>query len=142
MKNYSLIQHDINFAGIDIDEDVGKLTTKAKGAIYTSRAGVDGTTTTSENKGNANRDAELEIGYGSKANASLSSFFNLVLAAGGGTAGVAPFVVKDRQGTSLEMTLEAYITGWPDAERAAETGIIVWKFELVQPKMFLGGLPG
>lgn len=142
MKNYSLIEHDINFAGIDIDEDVGKLTTKGKGDIYTSRAGVDGTTTTSENKGNGNRDAELEIGYGSKTHALLSAFFNIVLAAGGGQAGVGPFVVKDRQGTTLEMTLEAYVKGWPDLERAAEVGTIVWKFELVQPKMFMGGLPG
>lgn len=142
MKNYSLNKHDINFAGIDIVEDIGKVSTKAKGEIYSSRDGVDGTTTTSENLGNANRECEIEIGYGSKTHAKFSVFFNLVLAAGGGAAGVAPFVVKDRNGLTLEMTLEAYITGWPDLERAAETGVVVWKLKLVQPKMFVGGLAG
>lgn len=141
-KAYSLVEHTCNFAGIEISEAVGKITTKAKGEIYTEKSGTDGTTTISENLGNANRTAEIEIEYGSSVHALLSAFFNIVLAAGGGMAGLAPFVIKDRQGTTLEITDEAYIKGWPDLERAAESGTITWMIGLIRPKMFIGGLAG
>lgn len=142
MKNYSLNQHTLNAFGIDIEEDVGKVSIKPTGKIYTARAGIDGTTTTSENKGMVNHTAELELGYGSKTHLALSVFFNAVLAAGGGTAGVGPFILKDLQGLSLVATIEAYIEGWPDVERAAEVGVIVWPLYLVQPKIVHGGLSG
>jgi hypothetical protein len=142
MKNYSLNQHVLNFAGIDIEEDVGKVSLKPTGKIYTPRNGNDGTTTTSENLGNKNHTGELELGYGSKTHLLLSAFFNAVLAAGGGTAGVSPFLLKDLQGLSVVTTLEAYIEGWPDQERAGEVGLISWPIFLVQPTIVIGGLSG
>jgi hypothetical protein len=142
VKPYSLNEHDLNFAGIDLDDDRGKVTLKPVGERFTFRSGVDGATTMSEDKGKDNFTAEVELGYGSTANAKLSAFYNLARASGGGTAGVAPFALKDRQGTSLVLTLEAVLVGWPDQERAAEVGTITWKFFLKQPTVFVGGLAG
>lgn len=142
MKPYSLNAHDLNFAGIDLDDDRGKVTIKPVGERFSFRSGVDGTTTMSEDKGKDNHTAEVELGYGSTANAKLSAFYNLARASGAGTAGVGPFILKDRQGTSLVGTIQAVIVGWPDQERAAEAGTVVWKFFLVQPDIFIGGLAG
>jgi hypothetical protein len=141
MKSYSLNEHDLNFAGIDLDDARGKVTLKPVGKRFSFKPGIDGATTMSENKGNDNHTAEVELEYGSTANAKLSAFYNLVKA-GGGSLNVAPFVLKDRNGTSFCATLEASITGWPDRERAAESGVIVWEFYLVQPDVFEGGLGG
>jgi hypothetical protein len=141
MKAYSLNEHDLNFAGIDLDDARGKVTLKPTGKRFSFKTGIDGATTMSENKGNDNHTAEVELEYGSSANAKLSAFYNLVKA-GGGSLNVAPFVLKDRNGTSFCSTLEASITGWPDRERAAESGVIVWEFYLVQPDVFEGGLGG
>lgn len=143
MKTYSLNEISADFAGIDLcADDIGKITIKPVGKRFTPRNGIDGATTISENKGNDNMTAEIEIGYGSTAHAKLSAFYNLARATGAGTAGVAPFALKDRQGTSLCLTLEAVITGWPDVERAAEVGVVVWEIFLKQPAVFIGGLPG
>lgn len=141
MKVYSLNDHDLNFAGIDLDDARGKVTLKPLGERFKFKPGIDGATTMSEDKGQDNHTAEVELEYGSTANAKLSAFYNLVKA-GGGALNIAPFVLKDRNGTSFCATLEASITGWPDRERAAESGVIVWKFYLVQPDVFEGGLGG
>jgi hypothetical protein len=141
MKSYSLNEHDLNFAGIDLDDARGKVTLKPIGKRFKFKPGNDGATTMSEDKGQDNHTAEVELEYGSTANAKLSAFYNLVKA-GGGSLNIAPFVLKDRNGTSFCATLEASITGWPDRERAAESGVIVWEFYLVQPDVFEGGLAG
>jgi hypothetical protein len=141
MKTYSLNAFDVNIFGIDVNEDVGTIKTAAVGPVYSSRAGSDGTTTVSENKGNANRNFELEIGYGSITHALLSAFYNVAQAAGVQAVG-GPMVIKDRQGTSIEMTISAFLEGFPDVERKAESGMITWKGQMVQPTVFFGGLPG
>lgn len=139
LKSYSLNNHDLNFAGIDLDDQRGKVTLKPVGERFTFKPGVDSATTMSENAGMDNHTAEVELDYGSSANAKLSAFYNLVRA-GGGSLNVAPFTLKDRNGTSFCFTLEASITGWPDRERAPESGTVTWKFYLVNPDVFEGGL--
>lgn len=140
MKTYSLNSHDVNLFGIDIVEDVGKITTKPVGVVNTARRGVDATTTVSQNLGNENRSFELELGYGSKTHALLSAAYQIAKAAGQVLSG--PMVIKDRQGTSIEMTIEAFLEGMPEAERAPEAGVLVWKGEMCNPTVFFGGLPG
>lgn len=140
MKTYSLNEHTLLLGGIPIEEDVGTVTLTPVGPRFSFRNGIDGTTTMSENKGNDNHNCKIKLGYGSAGNAVISAVYQAARKSGAGNAGIVPFVLKDRQGTSLCATLEAIPIGWPDTERAAEAGEIEWNIFLVQPERFEGGL--
>lgn len=140
MKTYSLNEHTLLVGGLPITEDVGSISIAPVGKRFSFRNGVDGTTTMSENKGQDNHTAKIKLGYGSAGNAVISAVYQLARKSAAGNAGIVPFVLKDRQGTSLLATLEAVVMGWPDVERAAESGEIEWELFLVQPERFEGGL--
>lgn len=140
MKTYSLNEHTLLVGGLPITEDIGSITLAPVGKRFSFKNGIDGTTTMSENKGNDNHTCKIKIGYGSAGNAVISAVYNLARKSPAGNAGIVPLVMKDRQGTSLCATLEAIPMGWPDVERAAESGEIEWELFLVQPERFEGGL--
>jgi hypothetical protein len=140
MKTYSLNEHTCLLGGIPLEEDIRKIQAAPVGARFSFFNGVDGTTTMSENKGNDNHTLKITVGYASKENAVISAVYQAARKSGAGNAGIVPFVLKDRQGTSVLATLECIPIGWPDVERAPESGEIEWNFFLVQPERFEGGL--
>lgn len=140
MKTYSLAEHTCLVGGLPLTEGVGSITITPVGKRFSFKGMPDGTTTMSENKSNDNCTAKIKLAYGSADNAVMSAAYNIARRSGAGNAGIMPFVLKDRQGTSLCATLEGVITGWPDTERAEESGDIEWEMFLVQPERFEGGL--
>jgi hypothetical protein len=140
MKTYSLNEHTCLLGGIPLEEDIRSISAAPLGPRFTFVSGVDGTTTMSENKGNDNHNLKIKVGYGSKENAVISAIYQAARLSGAGNAGIVPFMLKDRQGTSVLATLECIPIGWPDVERAAESGEVEWSFFLVQPERFEGGL--
>jgi hypothetical protein len=140
MKTYSLAEHTCLVGGIPLTEGLGSVTITPVGKRFSFKGAVDGMTTMSENKSNDNCIAKIKLGYGSSDNGIMSAVYQAARKSGAGNGGIVPFVLKDRQGNSTCVTLEAVITGWPDVERAEEAGDIEWEMYLVQPERFEGGL--
>ncbi len=74
----------------------------------------------------------------SNGNDILSAIHNGDMAIAGG-AGVAPILVRDRQGTQLFTSPEAWITKIPDVSYGKETNTVQWVFGVHNPINFVGG---
>lgn len=140
MKVYSAAEVTFNFAGIPIDSGRGDdefcAITKVEDT-YTYKAGVDGEGTRSENKNSLYR-VTLTLMRTSAGNAILSAIHNGDLAIPGGS-GIAPILVRDRQGTSNFACGEAWIVKMPDNTYSKEANTIQWIFECHNPTAFIGG---
>ncbi len=140
MKVYSASEITFNFAGIPLDSGRGDdefcAITKVEDT-FTYKAGVDGEGTRSESK-NSYHKVTLTMMRTSSGNAILSAIHNGDMAVPGGL-GIAPIMVRDRQGTSTFVAAEAWIEKIPDNTYAKEANTVQWVFGCHQPVNFVGG---
>lgn len=104
---------------------------------YSYKAGVDGEGTRSENR-NSYHEVTLTMMASSDANAILSAIHTGDLKIAGGL-GVAPLLIRDKQGTSVFASAEAWIVKIPDRSYGKEIGTVQWKLGVHQPTNFVGG---
>ena len=140
LKIYSASEVSLIFALIPIDggrgEDEFVQIAKA-GETFTYKAGVDGEGTRSESKENYFT-VKVTLMQTSSGNAILSSIHAGDTTIPGG-AGVAPILIRDKQGKSLFAASQAWIMKWPDLKYGKEVGQVEWEFGVHQPSMFIGG---
>lgn len=140
LKVYSAAEVTVNFSGIPIDagrgDDEFAGITKAEDS-FTYKAGVDGEGTRSENK-NSYHIVTITLMRTSKSNAVLCAIHNGDIAVPGG-AGIAPILIRDRQGLSVFTAAEAWITKLPDNVYSKEANTIAWVFGVHAPLNFIGG---
>lgn len=137
---YSADEVTVNFSGIPIESGRGEdefVTIEQQEDSFTYKAGVDGEGTRSENK-NTYTVVTLTIGQTSSANDLLSAIHELDKKVAGGS-GIAPIMIRDRAGTQLFASAEAWIIKPPDQKYARESGERVWTFGVHAPERFDGG---
>lgn len=140
LKIYSANEITVNFAFLPIDSGRGDDEFAAISQVedrFTYKAGVDGEGTRSENRNNLHR-VVLTLMRTSKGNAYLSAIHTGDIAIPGGS-GVAPILIRDRQGTSLFSSAEAWIVKWPDNTYAKEANTVQWTLDVHDPINFIGG---
>lgn len=108
-----------------------------QGETYTYKAGIDGEGTRSDSKENYFM-VKVTLMQTSSGNAIFSAIHNGDLLLPGG-AGVAPILVRDKQGKSIFAAAEAWITKWPDLKYAKEAGTVEWEIGVHNPAHFIGG---
>lgn len=140
VKIYSASQVSFIFALVPIDGGRGddefvSITKEEDTFMY--KAGVDGEGTRSESK-NSYHKVSLTLMQTSSGNAFLSAIHNGDILLPGGS-GVAPILVRDKQGKSLFTSPEAWIIKDPDLKYGKEAGTVVWDFGVHQPASFVGG---
>jgi hypothetical protein len=140
LKVYSAAEVSVIFALIPLDsgrgEDEFAAISKSEDT-YTYKAGVDGEGTRSENQ-NTYHEVKLTMMASSDANAILSAIHSGDLAVPGG-AGIAPLLIRDKQGTSVFAAQEAWIVKWPDKGYGKEVGTVEWTLGVHSPSVFIGG---
>lgn len=140
MKVYSAAEVTCIFASIPIDGGRGddEFVSIAKAEeTFTYKAGVDGEGTRSESKNNYHT-VTITLMRTSAANALLCAIYLGDVTIPGG-AGIAPILVRDRQGLSVFAAAEAWITKLPDNVYAKEANTIAWVIGVHDPKNFIGG---
>jgi|GEM_PF-889380 len=140
LKVYSANEVTFNFATISFDTGRGddEFVSIAKAEdTYTYKAGVDGEGTRSESRNNY-YEVTLTLMRTSKGNALLSAIHNGDIAIPGGS-GIAPILIRDRQGTSLFAAAEAWIIKVPDNAYAKEANVLQWRFGVHGAVQFIGG---
>lgn len=140
MKVYSAAEITCMFAGLPIDSGRGDdefAAIKKAEDTFTVKVGVDGELTRSESKNNYHT-VELTVMRTSRANALLCAIYTGDVAIPGG-AGIAPMLIRDRQGLSVFSTAEAWIVKLPDNVYAKEANTIKWMFGANNPLNFVGG---
>jgi len=140
MKIYSAAEHSFSFAGKAIETGRGEdefVSYEQDVPNFSTKSGVDGETTRSENK-NTTTTLKLTLMQTSSSNGFLSAILNGDISIPGG-AGIAPILVRDRQGTTVLMSPEAFIVGPPAVKRGKEVGMNEWTFKVIAPVRFDGG---
>jgi hypothetical protein len=140
LKVYSGNEVTFNFAGIPIESGRGDdefITISKAEDTYKYKAGNDGEGTRSENK-NTLHTVTLTLMRTSSGNAMLSAIHNGDIKIPGGS-GVAPMMIRDRQGLSVFVSAEAWIKKMPDDAYATEAGTIKWEFDVHDPVHVIGG---
>lgn len=141
-KVYSANEVSVIFSGIPIDSGRGDdefVAITQPEDTFTEKAGVDGEVTRSENRGASKiRRITLTLMRTSRGNAALSVIHNLDLKTPGG-AGIAPLMIRDRQGASLFVAAEAWIVKFPDDVYAKEAGTVQWVIAAASPEQVIGG---
>jgi hypothetical protein len=74
--------------------------------------------------------------FTSKANALLSTYFNVCRKTEGGLP--APLYLEDRLGTTKEISSAAMIAFMPDFKAAKEVGTVTWEFLAADADTFIG----
>jgi Protein of unknown function (DUF3277) len=140
LKIYDASEVSLIFAGIPISSGYAegefcKVERKEEG--FSSVVGTDGEVTRSKTN---NRMAKVTIRLmqSSSANAALTAIHNADLYTSNG-AGVAPILIKDRQGTSLHSGAKAWIVKSPDASYDKTAKEREWEFEVADMFIFSGG---
>lgn len=140
LKVYSASQVSFVFAGIPIDGGRGDdefVEIQKQEETYTYKAGIDGEGTRSESK-NTYTKVTLTLMRTSSANAALSAIHEADKAIPGGQ-GIAPILIRDRQGASILSSPQAWITKTPDQTYAKEANTVKWEFGVHDPENILGG---
>jgi len=139
-KVYDANEVTINFAGLDIDSgyaDGEFCRIEQETEDFVDVVGTDGEVTRA--KTNDRRTTiTILLMQSSDGNAKLSALNNLDRLAGNG-AGVAPILVRDRQGTSLFAAAEAWIAKPPDVSYDREPTAREWTLRAASPERFDGG---
>jgi hypothetical protein len=78
----------------------------------------------------------LTLLYTSKGNAILSAYLLASRKVEGGLP--APLAIKDRLGTTTELSAAAMIKKMPDMAAAKEAGVVVWEFLCADSDAFIG----
>lgn len=144
MKFYSVNEVSVSFAGLGIESgktDDTFVEIEQDNERFSLKAGVDGSSTMSEDKGNSHT-VTIYLMQSSDGNDKLSAIYKLAEKSAGGTLGVAPLMIRDKQGNSVFVCLEAFITGWPKKAYAKEVGTLQWKLKCANPERFEGGNSG
>lgn len=140
LKVFSANEISFSFSAVPIDSGRGDdefcSIDKAEDS-FTYKAGVDGEGTRSENK-NSLHVVLLTVMQTSRANAILSALHNGDLLIPGGS-GVAPILIRDRQGASVFAAAEAWIVKMPTSAYAKEAGTRQWMFHCHSPVWVEGG---
>lgn len=139
-KNYSAADVTVNFGAINIESGRGDdefVSIEQDEENFTYKAGVDGEGTRSETKNRKTR-VTLTLMQTSAANDLLSAVHELDKKTSGG-AGVVPLIVRDRSGTQVFTSAEAWIVKPPDQKYAKEAGTRVWLIDCHDPQRFDGG---
>lgn len=140
LKIYSANEVSINFAGIPIDSGRGDdefASWDQDEDSFTYKAGIDGEGTRSENRNRKTR-VTLTLMQSSDGNAKLSAIHNGDVKVGNGL-GVAPFMIRDRQGTTLLISPQAWVVKPPAQTRGKEVGTVQWLIDVHDPERFDGG---
>lgn len=139
-KVYDANEVTINFAGLDIDSgyaDGEFCRVEQETEDFVDKAGTDGEVTRA--KTNDKRTTiTILLMQSSDGNAKLSALSNLDRLAGNG-AGVAPLLIRDRQGTQLFIAAEAWISKPPNISYDREPTAREWTLRAANPERFDGG---
>ena len=140
LKVYSANEVSVIFALLALDSGRGDdefvSITKAEDS-YAYKAGVDGEGTRSENL-NSLHEIELTMMASSDANAIMSAIHIGDISIEGGL-GIAPILIRDKQGTSVFAAAECWIVKIPDKTYGKEIGTVKWKLHAHKPANFVGG---
>jgi|WetSurMetagenome_2_1015567.scaffolds.fasta_scaffold23242_2 hypothetical protein len=140
MKEYDSNEVDVIVAGIPIASGRGKgefLKIAANTNAFTHVKGVDGQGSRARTHDDSAL-ATITVMQTSDSNALLSALYTLDTNAPGG-AGVGPFLVKDKQGTSIFAAAECWIEKIPEVTYAGEVGERQWPIRIDSLKPFVGG---
>ncbi len=140
LKIYSASEVSLIFSLIPIDGGRGNdefVAISKQGETFSYKAGIDGEGTRSESKDNYFI-VKVILMQTSAGNAILSSIHKGDISLPGG-AGVAPILIRDKQGKSLFAAAQAWIMKWPDLKYAKEAGTVEWEFGVHDPEVFIGG---
>lgn len=140
LKVYSANAVGCNFAGIDLasgrgDSDFVAITHPEES--YTYKQGHDGEGTRSAT-GATYAEVNITLMQTSAGNAALSAIHQGDIKTEGGE-GIAPILIRNRQGLSIFAAAEAWITKTPDENYAKEAGTVVWTVGCHNPQHFIGG---
>lgn len=120
---------DCVFAGIPLKDALVQVEVTPEGPAYTDDIGADGSvcrSATNERRATAN----VTLKGHSAEHAKMSALHAADVSATNGV-GVAPFLFKDRNGSSLVSTDKAWILGMPAKTFAQQPGDVVWAIRLV-----------
>jgi hypothetical protein len=120
---------DCVFAGIPLKDALVQVEVTPEGPAYTDDIGADGSvcrSATNERRATAN----VTLKGHSAEHAKMSALHAADVSATNGV-GVAPFLFKDRNGSSLVSTDKAWILGMPAKTFAQHPGDVVWAIRLV-----------
>lgn len=140
MKNYNANEVSCIFAAISLDSGRGEdefISIAKQEDTYTVKEGVDGEATRNK-KNKTYTVVTLTLMASSDGNAKLTAIHNGDIATEGGK-GVAPLLIRDRQGTTVFESAEAWIVKWPDRTFAGEVGEVQWMIGTIKPNVFIGG---
>lgn len=139
-KVYDLDQVTCNFAGLPIESGFGTggaIKIEQQTPDFKTVEGVDGSVTRSKT-GKRLTKITITLLQTSTGNATLSTLNNIDRKAGNG-AGVAPILIRDRQGLSIFAAPEVWIEGPPNAEYSDESKDREWILWAARPDRFDGG---
>jgi len=140
IKVYDANEVTVNFATRPIESgfDDGEFCRiEQDNASFGAKQGTDGQVT----RFKTNQDlttVTIILMQSAEGNAILSALLNADLLASNG-AGVAPILIRDRQGKSAFASPEAWITGPPKVAYGREPGAREWTIQCANPKRFDGG---
>lgn len=120
---------DCVFAGIPLKDALVQVEVTPEGPAYTDDIGADGSvcrSATNERRATCN----VTLKGHSAEHAKMSALHAADVSATNGV-GVAPFLFKDRNGSSLVSTDKAWILGMPAKTFAQQPGDVVWAIRLV-----------
>jgi len=140
LKVYSANEVSVIFALLALDSGRGDdefVSIVKSEDSFSYKAGVDGEGTRSENL-NSYHEITLTMMASSDANAIMSAIHIGDLAIEGGL-GIAPILIRDKQGTSVFASAEAWIVKIPDKAYGKEIGTVQWKLGCHKPANFVGG---
>lgn len=131
----------INFAGIDIDEDAlpedDALEIEQVEPDFKAKKGMGGGTTRSQIK-NPLRKVTLRLRQCASVNTTLSALLNIDRITPGGS-GIAPLIVKDRNGNFKFLDTQSFIEGDPKWAVKKEEDVIEWTIWSTNVTALIGG---
>lgn len=142
VSTYDADQILLTWGGIVIDSgyadgSFAKVEKDADAFVY--KVGTDGSVTRSKTK-NKVRKVTISLMQSSNKNDLLSAALITDLAASNG-AGIAPFALKDLNGTTLTAAAHAWIEALPNEDYDREATAREWTFILADANTFIGSNP-
>jgi hypothetical protein len=138
-KTYDPKKVLITFANIPLNSGIAPdtfLKVEADEDTFEKQVGADGDVTRTLNQ-NRGAKASLTLMAKSQVNDALSAIYNADLLLGNG---VAAFMAKEANGTTLLLGSESWIKRLPSTERAKAAGTVEWEFDIAALEGTVGGL--